>query len=200
MYLKLQMCVIWTVYRNPLYVCTDSIPLPVLSYNTIRSHVFSGTQPSNGGCASNNGQTTISCGWGTTLLDCNSTFNGGNFSDLSILPIFTWSKANTPSQQISIVFSFRQQISLNIVRMFFWKSASDSIGTPNVILYWSDAGIPSNQISSSSNTDGCGSSGQCTMTINFGDSNLKFHYLRIFMTFHNNHEWIFLSEVQFCGE
>ena len=32
------------------------------------------------------------------------------------------------------------------------------------------------------------------------NNGLQFQYLRIEMSFYDNSEWIFLSEVQFCGE
>ena len=63
-----------------------SIPLSPLSYNTMRSNIFNGIQPSNEGCTNGvsiDGQVTIDCGQGTTLIDCDRGFNGGDYSDLS---------------------------------------------------------------------------------------------------------------------
>ena len=63
-----------------------------------------------------------------------------------------------------------------------------------------DSVPPSIHITASYNTNCNGSVGGCILTITFGNSGLKFHYLRITMTFHTNHDWIFLSEMQFCGK
>ena len=183
---------------------TGSIPLIPLSYNTIRSHVFNGTQPSNGGCTNGpliGGQVTIDCGLGTALLDCESNFNNNTLPDLSSLSVFTWNKTAIFSQQVSITFTFIQQISFNIIRMFFWNSTSDNVRVPSVTAYWSDddSVVPSNYIAVSYNTD-CSRTGGCVLTITGGNSELKFQYLRITMTFHINHVWIFLSEIQFCGK
>ena len=116
--------------------------------------MFSGSQPSNGGCTngtSNYGQMTIDCGSGTALLDCDSDFNAGNFSDLSNLPIFSWSKTASVPELVDIIFTFNQQISINRIRMFFWNSTSDSIEVPIVKVLWSDdnSAIPSAQMSAS---------------------------------------------------
>ena len=184
-------------------IFTGSTPLVPLSYNTIKSHVFNGTQPSNGGCTEGaGGQMTISCGLETALLDCESNFNKSNFSDLSNLSTFTWNKTVIFSQQVSITFTFIQEISINIIRMFFWNSTRDNIRVPNVTAYWSndDTGIPSNMIVANYNTNCSDGTGGCVLTIIGGNSQLKFQYLRITMTFRLNQDWIFLSEMQFCGK
>ena len=179
------------------HVLVGSVPLSPLSYNTIRSHAFSGTQPSNGGCidgASVDGQVTTDCGQGTALLNCDSNFNGGNFSDLSNLTIFAW-----VSNEVSITFKFSQQSIINVIRMFFWNSTSDSINIPSVVVYWSDNPItPSYPFRTVSSTINDSRSGQSIMTINV--SNNKLQYLRITMSFLGNRGWILLSEVQFCGK
>ena len=166
--------------------------------------MFSGTQPSNGGCTdggSIDGQMTTDCGQGTALLDCDSNFNGGNFSDLSNTPIFTWNKTASVSQQVSIVFRFDQQISLGVIRMFFWTSLSDEIIVPNVNVYYSDnSTIPSTEFTTSRGTSGNGTIGRHILTINISHRELKFRYVRITMGFGVTCEWIFLSEVEFCGE
>ena len=183
-----------------LHVHTGPIPLIPLSYNTIRSHVFSGTLPSNGGCTNGpsvDGQVTIDCGLGTALIDCDSGFNGGNFSGLSNLSIFTWNKTASLSQRVPIIVTFDQQISINRIYMFFWNSTSDNIRVPDVAAYWSSSpGTPSNIITASYSTD-CSSNGGCVLIIT-GAQRLR--YLRIVMTFHLNNDWIFLSEMQFCGK
>ena len=102
---------------------TGSIPLSPLSYNTMRSNVFNGTQPSNEGCTNGvsiDGQVTIDCGQGTTLIDCDRGFNGGDYSDLS--RSFAWNRTTSVAAQVSIVFRFDQQINISRITMFFWNS------------------------------------------------------------------------------
>ena len=182
--------------------CVGTAPLSLLSYNTIRSHVFSGVEPSNGGCtdgASIDGQVTIDCGQGTALLDCDSNFNEGNISDLSNLTIFAWNRSPLVSNGVSIIFRFSQQSIINVIRMYFWNLTSDSITIPRVGFFWSDdSNRPSNPFRITSSTSDDSGGGQRIMTINGGSSRL--HYMRITMSFPDNHGWIFLSEVQFCGK
>ena len=68
-------------------IYTGTIPLSPLSYNTLRSNVFNGTQSSNEGCTNGaivSGRVTIDCGQGTTLVDCDRGFNDNvDYSDLS---------------------------------------------------------------------------------------------------------------------
>ena len=166
--------------------------------------MFSGTQPSNGGCidgASVDGQVTTDCGQGTALLDCDSNFNGGNFSDLSNLTIFAWSRTPLVSNKVSITFKFSQQSIINVIRMFFWNSTSDSINIPSVegVYRTDDSNRPFTSFDTTISTDGTGS-GQHIMTINGGNSIHRLHYLRITMSFPDNRGWIFLSEAQFCGK
>ena len=116
-----------------------SIPLSPLSYNTMRSNVFNGTQPSNEGCingVSIDGQVTIDCEQGTTLIDCRRRFNGGDYSDLSCT--FAWNRTTSVAAQVSIVFRFDQQINISRISMFFWNSQSNSIIIPNVTMYQGD--------------------------------------------------------------
>ena len=165
--------------------------------------MFSGTQPSNGGCtdgASIDGQVTTDCGQATALLDCDLEFNGGNFSDLSNMSIFTWNRTPLVSNRVSIIFRFTQQSIINVIRMFFWNSTNDNINIPSLEVYWSDDNSrPSNRFRIANSTVDSSGSGQRIMTIiNAGDNRL--HYLRITMSFPNNRGWIFLSEVQFCGK
>ena len=110
--------------------------LSPLSYITMRSNMFNGTQPSNEGCTNGvsiDGQVTIDCGQGTTLIDCNRGFNGGDYSDLS--NTFAWNRTTSVNNQVSIVFTFYQQINISRISMFFWNSQSISIIVPNVMIY-----------------------------------------------------------------
>ena len=106
--------------------CTLSvgtIPLSPLSYNTLRSNVFNGTQPSNEGCTNDaivSGRVTIDCGQATTLIDCDRGINDGDYTDLS--NTFAWNRTTSVAQQVSIVFTFNQQININRITMFFWNS------------------------------------------------------------------------------
>ena len=87
--------------------------------------------------------------------------------------------------------------------MFFWNSQSNSIMIPNVRMFWSDyfdGSIIINRVITAITTNSSGRTGddQQRLNIDFNDNRLQFQYLRIEMSF--NSEWIFLSEVQFCGE
>ena len=169
----------------------------------MRSHVFNGTQPSNERCILV-GEVTTECGQGTTLIDCDRGYNDNDNVDYSDLSnYFIWNRTASVDQQVSIVFRFDPQINISRISMFFWNSQSNSIIVPNVMMYWSnDESItPSNVINitlGSPNTNGDRRS-RFNIGIN-DDSELKFRYLRIAMTFVSNSEWIFLSEVQLCGE
>lgn len=191
-----------------MHVCTGLIPLVPITYNTIRSHMFRGVQPSNGGCingASINGQATIDCGRGTALLDCRLNCSMDSVPDLSDMALFTWNKTASVSDQVSMVFKFDQQVNPLIIRLFFWMVPSDSVFIPNVRIYWSDDDsiTPSNELMITCNIIRCDTNttvGQHMMTIGRGIEELKFRYLRITMSFGDTSEWIFLSEVQFCGK
>ena len=165
--------------------------------------MFNGTQPSNEGCTNGisiDGQVTIDCGQGTTLIDCDRGFNGGDYSDLS--GTFTWNRTASVDQQVSIVFRFDQQINISRISMFFWNSQSNSIIVPNVMIYWSndDSITPSNVISITLGTPNRNSDRRNRLNVDINNALLQFQYLRIVMSFYNNSEWIFLSDVQFCGE
>ena len=170
----------------------------------MRSNVFNGTQPSNEGCTNGvsiDGQVTIDCGQGTTLIDCHRGFNGADYSDLS--RTFAWNRTTSAAQQVSIaVFRFDQQINISRITMFFWNSQRNSIITPNVMMYWSndDSIIPSNEITITTNSPSRTDDGRRRLNIDIIDNGLQFQYLRIVMSFYDNSEWIFLGEVQFCGE
>ena len=171
----------------------------------MRSNVFNGTQPSNEGCTNGvsiDGRVTIDCGQATTLIDCGRGYNGGDYSDLS--RTFAWNRTTAVAQQVSIVFRFDQQINLSSISMFFWNSQSNSIIIPNVMMYWGDyfdgSIVPINEITTitTSSPDRTGD-GRRRLLIDINNG-LQFQYLRIEMTFYDNSEWIFLGEVQFCGE
>ena len=182
---------------------TGTFLLSPLSYNTLRSHVFNGTQPSNEGCTNDisiDGQVTTDCGQGTTLIDCDRGYNA-DYSDLS--NYFIWNRTASVDQQVSIVFRFDQQISISRISMFFWNSQSNSIIVPNVrMMYWTndDSITPSNEISITSGSPSRDGDGRRRLNIDNNNAGLQFQYLRIVMTFYDNNEWIFLSDVQFCGE
>ena len=169
----------------------------------MRSHVFNGTQSSNEGCTNGvsiGGQVTIDCGQGTTLIDCDRGFNGGDYSDLS--GTFAWNRTTLVAQQVSIVFRFDQQINISMISMFFWNSQSNSIIVPNVMMYWSndDFITPSNEITITTNSPARTGDARRRLIIDINNDGLQFQYLRIEMSFYDNSEWIFLGEVQFCGK
>ena len=181
---------------------TGTFLLSPLSYNTMRSHVFNGTQPSNEGCTNGvliDGQLTIDCGQGTTLIDCDRGFNGDDYSDLS--GTFIWNRTASVDQQVSIVFRFDQQINISRISMFFWNSPSNSIMVPSVMMYWSDHDpiTLSNEINITSGSPNRNVDRRNKLNIDINSAGLHFQYLRIGMSFYDNSEWIFLSEVWFCG-
>ena len=171
----------------------------------MRSNVFNVTQPSNEGCTNGvivSERVTIDCEQGTTLIDCDRGFNGGDYSDLS--RTFAWNRTTSVAQEVSIVFRFDQQINISRITMFFWNSPSNSIIIPNVRMYWGDyfdgSTVPTNVITAITTTspDRTGD-GRRRLFIDTNNE-LQFQYLRIEMSFYDNSEWIFLGEVQFCGE
>jgi len=102
------------------------------------------------------------------------------------------------------VFRFYQQISISRISMFFWNSPSNSIIVPNVRMYWSndDSTVPAtplNEIFIITNSPSRTDNGQQRLNIDIRNDR-QFQYLRIVMSFYDNSEWIFLGEVQFCGE
>ena len=176
-----------------------SIPLSPLSYDITKSNTFNGAQTSNEGCTNGvsiDGQVTIDCGQGTTLVDCDQGYNENtDYSDLS--SYFVWNRT-TSVDQVSIVFKFDQPINISRISMFFWNSPNNSIVLPNVSMYWADHTEQFNKIDTT-NSPITAEDGQYTLNIYVSDRRrLKYQYLKIAMSF--NSEWIFLSEVQFCGE
>ena len=83
--------------------------------------------------------------------------------------------------------------------MFFWNSQSNSITVPNVMIYWSndDSITPSNVLNITTNSPSRTGDGQRRLNIDIITDTLQYRYLRIVMS---SSEWIFLSEVGFCGE
>ena len=166
--------------------------------------MFNGTQPSNEGCTNGvsiDGQVTIDCGQGATLIDCDRGYNDSiDYSELSNYSI--WNRTASRAEQVSIDFKFYQQINISRISLFFWNSPSNSILVPNVMIYWAAHHlrgfhkITNVAINSPNRTE----DGQSVVNIDINDDMLKYFYLRIVMTFSSNSEWIFLSEVQFCGE
>ena len=86
--------------------------------------------------------------------------------------------------------------------MFFWNSQSNSIIVPNVMMYWSndDSITPSNEIDVTPGNPNRNGDRQSRLNVGINDVGLQFQYLRMVMSFHGNSEWIFLGDVQFCGE
>ena len=171
----------------------------------MRSNVFNGTQPSNEGCTNGvivSGQVTIDCEQATTLIDCDQEFNGGDYSNLS--RTFAWNRTTSVGARVSIVFRFEQQINISRITMFFWNSQSNSIIVPNVRMYQGDyfdgSTVLINEITITTNLPSRTGDGRRRLFININDNGLQFQYLRIEMSFYINSEWIFLGEVQFCGE
>ena len=181
-----------------------TIPLSPLSYNTIRSNVFNGTQPSNEGCTNSaivSGRGIIDCRQGTTLIDCDRGYNDNiDYSDLS--SYFTWSSNELQNQRVSIVFRFDQQINISRIAMLFWNSPRNSIIIPTVRLYWSNdaSTVPSFPVTIDSLSPSITGDGQRRLLVFINNAALQFQYLRIDLTIQSDDEWIFLSEVQFCGE
>ena len=169
------------------------MPLSPLSYNVTRSHIFNGTQPSNEGCTNADEQATVKCGQGTTLIDCDRGYN----DSLNLSSYFIW---NRRAQQVFIAFRFDQQINISRITMFFWNSPSNSIIIPNVRLAWADHNVQFTETTITTNSPNRAEDGQSILNISISNDKLKFLYLRIEMTFYSSSEWIFLSEVQFCGE
>ena len=171
--------------------------------------MFNGTQPNNEGCTNGaiySGKVTINCGQGTTLIDCDRGYNdNADYSDLS--NYFIWNRTALVAQQVSIVFRFDQQISISRISMFFWNSQSNSIIVPNVRIYQSnyyyDDIIPSTEITEiTSNSPNRTSDTEHRLNFDFigSSTRLQFQYLRVELRFYTNSQWIFLSEVYFCGE
>ena len=87
--------------------------------------------------------------------------------------------------------------------MFFWNSQSNNIiATNEMMMYWSndDSITSSNEIDMTPSSPNRNGDRQSRLNVLINDVGLQFQYLRIVMSFYDNSEWIFLSDVQFCGE
>ena len=74
-------------------------------------------------------------------------------------------------------------------------------------MFWSDyfdgSSIINRQITNiniTTDLPGRTGDGQRRLNIDINNNRLQFQYLRIVMSFYDDSEWIFLGEVQFCGE
>ena len=172
------------------------MPLSPLSYNVTRSHIFNGTQPSNEGCTNADEQATVKCGQGTTLIDCDRGYND-SIDSSNLSSYFIW---NRRAQQVFITFRFDQNINISRIAMFFWNSPNNSIIVPNVTMSWADHNLQFRETTITTNSPSRTKDGQSILNVDISNDKLKFWYLRIEMTFYSNSEWIFLSEVQLCGE
>ena len=167
--------------------------------------MFNGTQPSNEGCTNGaivSGRVTIDCGQGTTLIYCDQGYNdNADYSDLS--NYFIWRRNESVAGQVSIVFRFYQQINISRITVFFWNSQSNSIIVPSVRMYWGDyfddSILLTTEITTTTSSPDRTGDGRRRLNIDINNGP-QFQYLRIEMSFYINSEWIFLSEVQFCGE
>ena len=140
--------------------------------------MFNGIQPSNDKAI---------------LTDCDQGFDGGNYSDLS--NTFAWRRRTLT---VSIVFRFYQQISIDRINIFFWNSPNDNIIVPTVSIAFADRHMQFTDTAITTNLPNETEDEQSILNIAINNDRLKFLYLRITMSFTN--EWIFLGEVQFCGE
>ena len=79
---------------------------------------------------------------------------------------------------MSIIFKFTQQSIINVIRMFFWNSASDDINIPSVMVYWSDnPTTPSSEFPIASSIINGSGSGQLRIMTITGNSNAKQKHL-----------------------
>ena len=157
---------------------------------------FGGIQPSNDGCTPLEGQKNVTCGVGTTLMDCN---NGEqtNITYTNLSNFFVWNR--TAMQQLSIVFRFDQPVNIRRISMFFWNAPNDRVTVPTLILYSSNdnSTTPSNKVTSNNNLAG-NDRQRRRRNLNINESEL-FQFWRIVMTFTEG-LYIFLNEVSFCGK
>ena len=79
--------------------------------------------------------------------------------------------------------------------MFFWNSPSNSIIVPNVGIAWADRNMQFTEFTITTNSPNRTEDGQSILNIDISNDRLQLQYLRIVMSFYDNSEWIFLSEV-----
>jgi len=172
-----------------------------LSYISTRLDDYFGTQPSNDGCTSIDGQGTINCGVGTTLIDCERghglTKNLSNFSNSS--DYFVWNRSTSEFRNVSTIFRFDQSINIHSISMWFWNAPLSGIFVPSVTLY-DNFTTSSNQISiDTSDSEGPMDDRRYRLNVDITDKGLMVQSLRVIMTI-NEGTHIFLSEVLFCGK
>jgi len=177
------------------------ISQPPLSYTTMRSDDYFGTQPNNDGCTSIDGQGTINCGVGTTLMDCErGNLRNTNFSDLS--DYFVWNRSTLAVRNASTIFGFNQPVNIRRISMWFWNAPNGGIIIPSLTLYSSNDNFTtsSNQISiNTSNSVVPVDNRRYRLNVDITDEGLMVQSLRIMMTI-NEGQFVFLSEAQFCGK
>jgi len=175
------------------------ISQPPLSYTT--DEYTGGIQPSNDGCTPIDGQETINCGVGTTLMNCERGDRMNiNFSDLS--DYFVWSRTPPAFRNVSTVFRFNQPVDMRRISMWFWNAPNGGIIIPSLTLYSSNDNFTtsSNQISiDTSDSAEPEESRRYRLNVDITDEGLMAQSLRIMMTI-NEGQFVFLSEVQFCGK
>ena len=124
-----------------------------------------------------------------------------DYSDLS--SYYVWSRTESAFEQVSIVFRFYQQVNIKRISMFFQNSPNNSIIVPNVRLtgsnYFDGSVLFSNEITVTTDLANRTIDGKHRLNVAISDDRLV-QYWRIEMSFYDNSEWIFLSEVQFCGK
>jgi len=144
---------------------------------------------------------TINCGVGTTLMDCErGALRNINFSDLS--DYFVWSRTPPAFRNVSTVFRFNQPVNIRRIIMQFWNALSGGISIPSLILYSStdDFTTSSNQISiDTSDSAVLEDNTRYRLNVDITDEGLMVQSLRIMMTISEG-QFVFLSEVQFCGK
>jgi len=162
----------------------------------MRSDDYNGTQPSNNGCTSIDGQGTINCGVGTTLMDCISQ-RSINFTNLSDL--FVWSR--TVNQQVSIVFTFDQQVNISRISMWFWNQPNDGIIVPMFRLDRSNDNFTTSDEVTFNTYRNTRDNDRQRRRQNFDiiEEDVLFQHLKIVMNFTDG-SYIFLNEVIFCGK
>ena len=166
----------------------------------MRSDEFFGTQPSNDGCTSIDGQ-DINCGVETTLMDCErGPTRNLNFSDLS--SYFVWNRTSSVLRNVSVVFKFSQPVNIRRISMLFWYAPRIGTVIPNLTLYSSNDNsiAPSNQISiDTSDSPVPVENRQYRLNVDITNEGLLVQSLRVMMTISEG-IFIFLSEVLFCGK
>ena len=167
----------------------------------MRSNEFIGVQPSNDGCVSIDGQGTINCTVGTTLMDCKRG-PSVNLTFSNIADYFVWNRTTSANRNVSVVFRFDQPVNIRRISMWFWNAPKIGIALPNLRLYSlnEDSTTPSNQISiDTSDSPEPVENRQYRLNVDITNEGLMFQFLRIVVAL-TERTHIFLSEVMFCGK